>query len=183
MSVQQPLPGVPVEPTTIIDQTHARERLLFEEALRDVPFGDLYAQLVDNGWYWRKAAVVAWLSMPLNLRKPQHQYELAALLGCSSKIVGDLKQRPEVQAAVMRLTLASLFEHKAEVDVALISSASNPDYKHNQDRKTFYTLIGALKDQHELTVKQADDAMRQKTDEELLALAALENGDEDVADE
>jgi hypothetical protein len=176
---QQHLPGIPAAAVTP-DYSHAAERRLFEEALRDVPFADLYADLVSQGWYWRKAAVVAWLATPKNERIPQFQRDLANLLGCSQDVVSGFKQRAEVQAAVMRITTASLIAHKAAVDDALIKSASSADYKNNQDRKTFYQLIGALKEQHDLTLNQGDNAaMQQMSDAELLALAAI--GEEDDA--
>lgn len=178
---QQTLPGIPAEPKTP-DFSHAAERRLFEEALRDVPFAPLYADLVAQGWYWRKAAVVAWLATPKAERQPQHQYELANLLGCSQELITSLKQRPEVQAQVMRISVAGLIEHKAAVDAALVKSASSPDYKANQDRKTFYTLIGALKEQHQLNVRTDDDAMSDMSTEELMALAAM-GEDDDGADE
>lgn len=180
---QKSLPGIPTEPVTP-DFSHAAERLIFEEALRDVPFASLYTDLVAQGWYWRKAAVVAWLATPKNERLPAHQYELANLLGCGQELIGAMKQRPEVQAQVMRITTASLISHKAAVDAALVKSASTSDYKNNQDRKTFYTLIGALKEQHELTLAQTDNAaMQQMTDEELLALASLTDEGDDGSDD
>ncbi|HIP70085.1 MAG TPA: hypothetical protein EYH05_01660, partial [Anaerolineae bacterium] len=137
---------------TLIDQTHAAERRVFEVALEKegIPFADVYASLIDDGWYWREAAVIAWLSMPRDKRLPKTQYDLARILGCSDQIITKIKRKASTQAAMMRLTTASLFAHKAQVDAALIESASDPDYKHNQDRKTFYTLIGALEEKHEL---------------------------------
>lgn len=174
-----------MEEITPIDPTHAAERRVFEAALAKdgVPFGDLYEALTGEGWYWRKAALVAWMAMPHDERQPRHLQDLANLLGCSRHVLTQFKKRAEVQAAVMRLTTATLFEHKARVDDALITSASNPDYKHNQDRKTYYTLIGALKEQHELTLAQTDDAMRQKSDDELMALAAMADEDDGDSDD
>lgn len=178
---QQVLPGIEAIPKTP-DFSHEAERRIYEEALRDVPFADVYAQMVASGWYWRKAAVVAWLSMPKSERLPKYQYELAEMLGCSQELISAIKQKPEVQAQIMRLTTATLLTHKASVDAALIESASDPNYKNNQDRKTFYTLIGALKEQHELTLGQAENAaMEQMSDEELLALASLGEGEADDA--
>lgn len=168
---QPSLPGIPADYKTP-DFSHTAERRLFELALADVPFADLYVDLVAQGWYWRKAAVVAWLATPKKERQPEHQYELANMLGCGQDIITNLKQRPEVQAQIMRITVAGLIEHKAAVDAALIESASSADYKANQDRKTFYTLIGALKEQHELAVR-TDDSMSDMSTEELMALAAL----------
>lgn len=175
---QQSLPGMEAVAKRP-DYTHEAERRIFETALRDVPFAALYADLVAQGWYWRKAAVVAWLATPKGERLPEHQYELADLLGCSADLISSLKQRAEVQAQVMRITTASLISHKAAVDAALIESASDSNYKNNQDRKTYYTLIGALKEQHELTLAQTDNAaMQQMSDEELLALAQMSEGDD-----
>jgi hypothetical protein len=169
---QPALPGIQAESKTP-DFSHAAERRLFEEALLEVPFAALYSDLVAQGWYWRKAAVVAWLATPKKERRPEHQYELANMLGCGQDIITNLKQRPEVQAQIMRITVAGLIEHKAAVDAALIESASSSDYKANQDRKTFYTLIGALKEQHELAVR-TDDSMSDMSTDELMALARLD---------
>lgn len=178
MSEQPALPGIPMADATLIDQTHTAERLLFEEALRDVPFGDLYADMVAQGWYWRKAAVVAWLSTPKSKRMPDTQRELANMLGCNEGIITQIKQRPEVQAQMMRLTMAGLLSHKASVDEALVQSASSNDYKSNQDRKTYYQLIGALREQHDLNVRADDSAMSDMSTDELMALAALADDDE-----
>lgn len=179
--VQPGLPELDVEAIPVIDPTHEREKKLFEAALDGVPFAALYLSLVEDGWRWRRAAVIAWMSMPRNTRQPETQEGLAELLGCSVSTVKRFANHESTQVQLMKLTTASLFEHKALVDEALIKSATNSDYKNNQDRKTFYQLIGAIRDRHEIEVKPGEDAaMRQMSDEELLALAQLEDGNDDA---
>lgn len=179
--VQPGLPDLDVDALPVIDQTHEREKRLFEAALDGVPFAALYLSLVEDGWRWRRAAVIAWLSMPRKTRQPETQEGLAQLLGCSVSTVKRFANHESTQVQLMKLTTASLFEHKALVDEALIESATNSDYKNNQDRKTFYQLIGAIEDRHAFSFKPEDDksAMRGKSRDELLAMAQLEGGDDD----
>lgn len=181
--MQKSLPHLDVEAVPIIDPTHEREKRLFEAALEGVPFAGVYLSLVEDGWKWRRAAVIAWYSMPKKSRQPETQAELADLLGCGVSTVKRIAGHESTQVQLMKLTTASLFEHKALVDEALIESATDSNYKNNQDRKTFYQLIGAIRDRHEIELKPGDDAaMRQMSDEELMSLAQLEDGD-DAADD
>lgn len=185
MTQQQPsLPGMPVEELQMVDHSHAEERRLFELALANegVEWSDAYGELVEGGWYWRKAAVIAWLCLPKPERMPKTKQELAKLLGLgnTSRIV-EWERDPAVQAKILAVSQASLLGHLADVDEALIKAASSADYKNNQDRKTFYQRLGLLTDKHEVAVNAAKtgEAMKQMSDEELLALAQAGEGDDD----
>lgn len=179
---QPALPGLPVEPETSIDQRHTLERLIFEETLEkhNIPWRDEYAVLIEAGWVWRKAVVIIWLGLPRDQRVPETKQELAQLLGMTTtKTIVKYERDPAVQAQVMARAAASLMQHAAEVDAALIKSATDPDYKNNQDRKTYYQLTGRLREVHDVNVAQKPDeaAVRQMSEAELLALAA--NGNEE----
>lgn len=182
--VQTTLPGMPVEEQTILDHTHAQERGLFELALQQegVEWSDAYGELVEGGWYWRKAAVICWLCLPKPERVPKTKGELATLLGLgnTARIV-EWERDPAVQAKILAVSQASLLHALADVDKALVTAASSSDYKNNQDRKTFYQRLGLLTDKHEVKVdaNKTGEAMKQMSDEELLALAQA--GEEDDA--
>ncbi|MCL4867809.1 MAG: hypothetical protein KJ063_02475 [Anaerolineae bacterium] len=182
MTVQATLPGMPAEDQPILDHTHAAERGLFELALHSegVEWHDAYGELVERGWYWRKAAVIAWLCLPKQERKPKTKQELATLLGLGNtgRIV-EWERDPAVQAKILAVSQASLLHALADVDKALVTAASSSDYKNNQDRKTYYQRLGLLTDKHELAMSQnkAGEAMKQMSDAELLALAQA--GEED----
>lgn len=179
-----PLPLGEVQPSSPpIDQRHLHEKRLFEMALRDVgiPWSDVYGVLVGRGWKWRRAAIVAWLSMPKKERIPATRRELADMLGCNVATIGRIEDMPDVQVTLLAMSRTALLKALPSVDEALIGASSNPHYKNAADRKTFYQRLALLKEEHNVTVSQPEGAM---SDEELLRLAQLtssgdEGGDDD----
>lgn len=183
---QNPLPGIPVEATEPIDQKHTAEMLLFEHLLAEqgVPWQDEYAYFRSKGFTFREAAVIAWLCMPKTQRQPATKAELGEMLGLSgTATIRKIELKESVQAVVFSMSQARLLPHLASVDDALVNAASDPNYKNNQDRKTFYQRLGMLKEQHEVGVKDVQEtALRQMTEEELrqLAMAGEAYDDDDV---
>lgn len=182
-ATQEPLPGLPVEAIEPIDQKHTAEMLLFEHLLAEqgIPWADEYAYFRGKGFTFRKAAVIAWLCLPKKQRIPETKAELAEMLGLGgTATVRKIELEETTQAVVFSMSQARLLPHLASVDDALIQAASSPDYKNNQDRKTFYQRLGMLKDQLEVGVKEIDEsALRQMSEEELMQLAQ-EGGVHDV---
>ncbi len=183
---QNPLPGIPVESVQPIDQKHTTEMRLFEHLLAEqgVPWQDEYAYFRAKGFTFREAAVIAWLCMPKKQRIPATKAELAEMLGLAGTVtIRKIELKESVQAVVFSMSQARLLPHLASVDEALVDAASDPNYKNNQDRKTFYMRLGMLKEQHEVGVKDVQEtALRQMSEEELrqLALAGEAYDDDDV---
>lgn len=160
-----------VEGKQLIDETHPYARRLFTAVVGDLPFSDIYADLLASGFTFREAAVIAWLSMGISNRVPSTQKELAAALGCSPAIISKIKRSEKAQLQLMKLTTASLISHAAEVDAALVEVATNPDYKSVRAMELFYKRIGAIQDKHEITMTPMEDiAMSNMTDDELRAI-------------
>ena len=179
MEIQNGLPTLDVEAKPAIDQSHAADLRLFEQVVGEMPFADIYASLNADGYSWRQSAVIAWLAMPKSERAPATKRELGDMLGCSGTTIAKLVKAEATQLQLVRLTTSSLLQHMASVNDALIQSASDPNYKNNQDRKTYYQLTGVLQDKHEIIVKPTDNvAMQQKSESELLAMAQA--GDDDI---
>ena len=182
MAQQEPLPGLPVEAQTVIDQQHTEARRLFESTLEqhNIPWRDEYAYLIEAGWSWRKAAIIIWHTLPKSERVPAKKGALADQLGISHATLLKHYRAPGVSETIFALSQASLLAHRANVDAALVDSASDSNYKNNQDRKTYYQLIGALTEKHQVNVGDtSEEAMKQMPLEELRRLAGfVDEGDE-----
>lgn len=180
--LEQPhLPGIPAEAQETPDQLHSKERGIFEHSLAQagVEWDETYQHLLGRGFYWRKAATIAWLLVPKDKRVPNKKKEFANLLGLStSALIARYEQSPDVQATLLAMSQAKLLRHLASVDHALIEAASSPDYKNNQDRKTYYQRLGLLKETHEVKIgEQAKTS--EMSEEELHRLAQMGEYDAD----
>ncbi|MBK8990145.1 MAG: hypothetical protein IPM39_29460 [Chloroflexi bacterium] len=144
MQQQQPLPGLPAEPAPIYDQTHPAERALFELMLGDFPWSDTYLALLEEGWEWRKAAYIAWASLPATSRRPPSLGQFADVIGLATtkQIRAWRLKNKAIDLAVQRLSLSNLLDDAPAVIQALIDSASDANYKAAPDRKLFFEMTG-----------------------------------------
>lgn len=181
--LEQPhLPGIPAEAQENVDHLHSKERGIFEHSLEKagVEWDEKYKHLLGRGFYWRKAAVIAWLLLPKSERVPSSKGELAKMLGLSNtSFIARCEQSSDVQATLLAMNQAALLNHLASVDHALVEAASSPDYKNNQDRKTFYQRLGLLKEKHEVNL--GEQKTSEMSEAELLRLAQM--GEYDDADQ
>ena len=117
---------------------------IFREKAMEWPYFETFLELVDNGWPSRIAAFIAWASSPRLSREPKTQEELAHILGLTSdrQFSKWRRQYPSIDALIAKLQIEPLLKHRADVFQALAESASNPDYKHNPDRKLFTEITG-----------------------------------------
>lgn len=173
--LEQPhLPGIPAEAQEYVDHLHSKERGIFEHSLEKegVAWDEKYKYLLGRGFYWRKAAVIAWLLLPKGERIPETKGELAKMLGLSNtSVIARYEQSADVQATLLAMNHAALLNHLASVDHALVEAASSPDYKNNQDRKTYYQRLGLLKEKHEVNL--GEQKTTEMTEAELLRLAQM----------
>ena len=178
-AIQQPLiEGIP-EKDMQKPQDHAVARLVFERALGDLPYAGRYLALLDAGWGqlgWRKAAYIAWASMPSDQREPSTQGEFAIYIGVKDQ--GTIRKwrmdNPAIDAMVSRFSMGSLLAHVADVDEALLKSAKDPSYKHKPDRDLFYLRTGIMVPKSRIGISIEDNAaqgsaVEDMTDDELLA--------------
>ena len=113
--------------------------------LKELPeWYEEYLKLTNRGWPWRVAAYIAWAATPKVNRWPRTQAELATdVLGLGSdRQIIKWKVRTAVMEMVSKLQVAPMLKHRADVIEALISSASDPDYKGHQDRKLYLEITG-----------------------------------------
>ncbi len=104
-----------------------------------------YLHLVDGDWPWRVAAYIAWAASPRTGRWPETQDKLATeVLGLTSdrQIATWRRRNPAIADMISALQVAPMLEHRADVIQALVSSATDPDYKSHQDRKLFLEITG-----------------------------------------
>ena len=189
---QPPLiPGI--DPKQIDDQTHAEAQRVFEFALGDFPGGDRYKALIRQGWEWRKAAYIAWASLPRGERFPKTldtdkdgNPGFSQIIGLSdASAIRDWRSKNKaIDAMVSRFSMQGLMEHIADVDKALVESASDSSYKNKPDRDLFYLRTGVIVPRAKVGISIEDesvgDALETMTDEQLIALAMeLEAGDSD----
>lgn len=102
-----------------------------------------YEFLRSRGFAWRVAAYIAWASSPKESRWPKTQMLLATeVLGLTSDrvITTWRRKNPMIVEMINRFQTNQLWEYRADMIEALRISASNPDYKHANDRKTALTM-------------------------------------------
>lgn len=151
-------------------------RKLFDEAAEKPEWFARYAELRSAGWSWRVACYIAWASCPRKSRDPKSQEELATtVLGLTSdrQIWTWRTKNPAIDETVALLQAAPLFEHRADILRALIDSATDPDYKHHQDRKIALEMMGDYVPRVQLEDdRRRIDDLDQLPEEELRKLAS-----------
>lgn len=184
-SPQQPLPGLPeVEPAAVYDQSHEYELALFSEMLGDLAWSDTYLALREEGWEWRKAAYIAWASLPAPERQPKTISEFASIIGLSTTkpIRAWRMKNKAIDLAVQRLSLSTLLDHAPKVVQALVESASDPNYKAAPDRKLYFEMTGMYVPRSKIGVG-IDDSPEEDTAnmsrEELARLAGMGGADDE----
>lgn len=171
-----------------ISQAEARQiseaaRIAFEakeyaDPLSNVPLPgwmEDYIRLREMGWPWRVAAYIAWAASPRSGRWPRSLAELAdKVLGLRSPRVIHIwrENHPSIDTIVAVMQAAPLLEHKRDVIEALVSNASEADYKTFNDRKLFLEMVGLYTPKSKLEVddRRAKD-LSELSDEELDALS------------
>lgn len=125
-------------------------------AEEDAPeWWEAYLELRADGWYWRKAAYIAWAATPTGKRWPETQKELATeVLGLkSARSIRRWKNRdPEIQETIEQMQVAPLMKHRADVIDSLIFVARMKDPKAHSDRKLFLEMTGDYKSKQELDI-------------------------------
>lgn len=178
--VQNALPGVERETADERDDSHAAERLLFEQMLGELPFADRYYALLAGGWGWRKASYIAWQSIPRNYRRPETMQEFASVIGLSStKAIREWRtQNPAIDLAVAKMAQALVWERIPDAVEALMESASNAGYKHAPDRRVALEMAGLYVPRSKMVVEENASEPERKSDAELARLAGMETEDD-----
>jgi hypothetical protein len=131
-----------------------------------------YFDLRDGGWPWRVACYIAWCASPKNSRWPKTQEELATqVLGLTSdRQIGTWRRKNQsIDEMIALLQAAPLFDHRADIYRALITSASDPDHRSNPDRKLALELMGDYVPRVQVDNRDVTDVedLSQLSDEEL----------------
>jgi hypothetical protein len=181
--IQSSLPHVPdVADQALQDQTHAAERALFEHMLGDVVWGDGYLSLLEEGWYWRDAAYIAWKAIPKEIRQPKTEEDLGNILGISAAGMRRRRQKnPAIEVRAAKLVAGRIYDHIGDVIQALIDSASDANYKAHPDRKLYLEMAGVYTPRQAIDL-HADsgrsDDMSTMSEDELRRQARLAEGEE-----
>lgn len=142
-----------------------------------------YRDLLNAGWPWRVACYIAWASSPRIGRWPGTQQELAAdVLGLTSDrvIATWRKKNPMIDQLIAEWQALPLLEHRADVFAALAKSASDPDHRHNPDRKVYLEMTGDYVPRAKLDVSTREvEDLSQMSDAELDKLARQIRGESD----
>jgi len=140
-----------------------------------------YRELLNAGWPWRVACYIAWASSPRIGRWPETQDELArGVLGLTSDrvIATWRKKNPTIDQLVADWQALPLLEHRADVLRALARSASNPDHRHNPDRKVFLEMTGDYTPKAQLNIRNTDvEDLSGMSDAELDKIARQARGE------
>jgi len=189
---QNGLPGLDIEPVSIIDIQHTEEKRLFEHMLGELSWAGTYQALLAEGWGWRKAAYIAWAAVPADRRVPKNivagvdgQPGFANIIGLrdGSSISKWRLQNPAIDLAVRKLQMSLLNEATPDIMDALIESAATPSYKNAPDRKLALEMAGLYTPKSTVGLfhdAQQETADVERTDESDLArLAGLGVGGDD----
>jgi len=179
-SPQQALPGMDVPAQQFIDETHAEERAIFEQLLANEEWGADYLTILDEGWYWRDAAYIAWKSLPKKLRKPETYGEFCDAVGISVRGMSERRKRKGLDVRAAKGVVArQLYDHIDDVMDALVTSASSSNYKAHADRRVFLEMVGAYvpKQAIDLSAKTDTADLEDQSEEELARMAQLGEGD------
>lgn len=181
MPEQAPLLPEVAEPIERQDRDWSVEQRQFEHVLADLPFGDVYAAMVKQGFRWREAAFVAWSILPKESRQPKTKQELAVLLGTSGATISGMEK--DRRLIVMRLKLAQLayVDHLPDIINASIEVASKASYKGTSERNNIINkVLGMGTENINVQVGQGEAAnFDGMSDEELAALAGESVGGDD----
>jgi hypothetical protein len=182
--IQPALSGIPVESYTPDDQSHPAELALFEQVLGGLAWADTYGALLEEGWEWRKAAYIAWASLPAATRQPGSMGEFASVIGLrSTKPIRAWRLKNKaIDLAVQKLSLSNLLDSAPAVVDALIASASNENYKSAPDRKLYFEMTGMYVPRSKVGIGiddgESDGDMSNLSREDLARLAGMGEGDE-----
>jgi hypothetical protein len=119
------------------------------QRLRDVgrkyPWWEEYLELRAAGWTWRKAVLIAWLTMPSDRRQPETKQELAVnvLALRSDRTVRRWQRKdPRIDETVAARQAAALFQYRADIFHALGTMAATPEAKGFNDRRLALEMMG-----------------------------------------
>lgn len=139
---------------------------------------DLYQRLHEGGWNWRVAVYIAWASQPKKYRWPETQEQLAMQclgLGSDRAISTWRKRNPAVDNTVGMLQGAIIYEALPDAYQAMITVATDPDYKGHQDRKLMFEMAGVYTPRISAELRKRGltvDDLAEMSDDELEAIAA-----------
>lgn len=143
---------------------------------------DLFKRLNDGGWPWRVAVYIAWAAQPKKYRWPETQDKLASqCLGLSSDraISTWRKKNPSIDNTVGVLQGASIFAALPDAYDAMISVATDADYKGHQDRKLMFEMAGVYTPRISAELRKRGltvDDLAEMSDDELEAIALAAEG-------
>jgi hypothetical protein len=143
---------------------------------------ELYQRLQDGGWPWRVAVYIAWAAQPKKYRWPDTQEELAKkCLGLNSDraISTWRKRNPAIDNTVGMLQGAIIFDALPDAYEAMITVATDPDYKGHQDRKLMFEMAGVYTPRISAELRKRGltvDDLAELSDEELEAIAVAAEG-------
>jgi len=134
-----------------------------------------YVKLREQGWPWRVATYIGWAASPKQERWPETLQGLATeVLGLKGpRVIHTWRQKyPAIDAVVAMMQALPLLEHRRDVFDALISVATEADYKSHNDRKLFLEMTGdyVRKSQLDLGKAGESDDLSAYSDEELDAM-------------
>jgi len=142
----------------------------------------IYQRLRDEGWLWRVAVYIAWAAMPKKYRHPETQDELAKqCLGLNSDraIATWRKRNPTIDETITMLQGAIIFDALPDAFDAMVSVASDADYKGHSDRKLMFEMAGVYTPSSRLTAEMVRKLNRgtveegDLSDDELREIAAM----------
>lgn len=125
-------------------QAFDQMRLAGKEEIGKGWFDD-YLKLIEQGWPWRVACYIAWASSPKIDRWPKSIKALAEdVLGLNGpRVIFTWREKyPAINSIVAMMQATPLWEHRRDVIEALVTMASEKNYKSFNDRKLFLELIG-----------------------------------------
>jgi hypothetical protein len=143
---------------------------------------ELFQKLHDGGWPWRVAVYIAWAAQPRKYRWPETQESLATkCLGLSSDraISTWRKRNPAIDNTVGMLQGAIIYDALPDAYDAMITVATDPDYKGHADRRLMFEMAGVYTPRISAELHKRGltvDDLASLSDDELEAIAVAAEG-------
>lgn len=175
MADQEPLPGfedlVSDEEGISYEEAQQLSRDAldeFEQALDDrpecAPLREPFLEMLEQGWGWRKALYIAWAQLPLAVRWPKTQDELAVIMGLrSARTIRKWREKnPGIDLLVKRAMGARAASRVSELTANILTRTyqvgMTHDYKGHKDRRLWLEADGLLQQKVDVTLTSAVSA-------------------------
>lgn len=161
----------------VADISHAAAKTAFQLALQELPWGEVYAEMISKGFRWREAAYVGW-AVQVN-KTPATKRELATLLRCAPETITKFANDARLQAMQLRFAKLAYLEGLPSIINQSIQVASTEGYKGTAERALILkAIVGMGADRVVVDDDQSPSSELSRLTDAQLAAMAYDDGAE-----